>query len=250
MNLKRLLIHNSCSLLIRFNLIIFFILTINNYSFAQKELGIGGGFNFNTLSIPHQNGNNVKTIPKLGYSLFFHSRFFLNKSFDLVFEPGVSEKNYQRRAIDNQYIEETIINKYLQLPINLDTKIFSSKKKTTYLTIGATIGYWIKSETRGYLPDIFSSFSSFNNTEHYNLIYFNKKNAFDKKKDRRYDIAINLGFRESFYIRNTVLSINAFITKSITSQQKTYMLNQEMRSNQSITLQIAYSKKLKHHEDE
>lgn len=241
--------YNICLLFNKFSLSIVVCLTISSHSFAQQELGIGGGFNFNTLSMPNENGYNVQTMPKLGYSIFFHSRFSLNKSFDLVFEPGVSEKNYQRRAIANQYIEETITNKYLQLPINLDTKIFKSKSKITYLTIGATIGYWIKSKTRGYLPDIFSSFSSFNNTEHYNLIYFNERYAFDKKKDRRYDIAINLGFRESFYIRNTVLSINAFITKSITSQQKTYMLNQEMRSNQSITLQIAYSKKLKHHED-
>ncbi|MBB6236031.1 hypothetical protein HDC90_000637 [Pedobacter sp. AK013] len=203
----------------------------------------------NTLIIQNESNKNVRTIPKLGYSIFFHSRFCLNKSFDLILEPGISEKNYQRRSVDNQYIEETTTNKYLQLPINLDTKILKGKKTTTYLTVGATIGYWIKSNTRGYLPDIFSSFTSFENTEYYNLIYFNEKYAFDKKKDRRYDIAINLGFRERFYIRNTTLSVNAFITKSIISQQNTYMLNQEMRSNQSITLQIAYSKKLKHHED-
>jgi len=241
--------YNICLLFNKFSLIIFVCLVTCGHSFAQQELGIGGGFNMNTLIIRNESNKNVRTIPKLGYSIFFHSRFSLNKSFDLIFEPGISEKNYQRRSVDNQYIEETTTNKYLQLPINLDTKIFKSKTTTTYLTVGVTIGYWIRSNTRGYLPDIFSSFTSFENTEHYNLIYLNEKYAFDNKKDRRYDIAINLGFRERFHIRNTTLSINAFITKSIISQQNTYMLNQEMQSNQSITLQIAYSKKLKHHED-
>ena len=165
----------------------------------------------------------------------------------LFLKTGMSylQKNYTyERTGPYRGMYITFINSYVQLPLMAGIE-YGNRKIKGFLQTGIYGAYWIRGKMKGKIPDIYNITDTIDNTgqlvETFKLASFNEKYNFDSRKDRRFELGWTSGLDISYYLTqksNLVLEVNYF--RSLTDQQKNYMINQKARYNQTFTCTVGY----------
>lgn len=206
---------------------------------AQFSAGIEGGYNKNYLYTNTANRAFTTYNPSSGFSIGIPVQYTFSGWFSLMIDPNYSQKNYSLSRSDYyQGIYQINTNGYVQLPL-ITHFMFGGERIKGFLNTGIYGAYWASGKVKGTIPNILDM-DSLNNSSG-NSIYntskpatFNEKYQFDSRKDRRIDFGWLLGIGASYNLSEKYqLFIEGRYYQSILDQQKSYMVNQVPRYNQT-----------------
>ena len=212
---------------------------------AQIAIGLSAGItnnyiktNINSLSYTkNQSENGLIIGVPIQYTI--NTSFFFKTSFIFL------QKNYAYiRTSSYTGIYTKFNNTYVQLPV-MAGWVYGHKKIKGEVLAGAYGAYWLQARIKGKIPNIYSVTDSINSngqtTETFGLSSFNKKYSFDAHKDKRFEFGLAAGLGCSYAINaGNYLTIEANYFHSLTDQQKNYMVTQQQRFNQTLTVCVGY----------
>jgi hypothetical protein len=208
---------------------------------AQWELGISGGYVYNTLSTSSGYFYNREYIPQGSFSAAIPIYYHFNDWFGLGTELSYIEKNYNIERYGSAYgpstvyENERVVNSYFQLPIMANFS-FGGKKLRGFTNAGIYLGAWMSSHLKG---------SALTQVDEY-IYYYDEAYQFDSQRDNRfeYGLLISLGLKYQFSH-----SIGAFVEArylyGLSDLQKYYMINQYPRYNSTAQIQLGIMYKFK-----
>jgi hypothetical protein len=204
---------------------------------AQDMVTLGTG-----LSISHPQTNlsdRPSTVLQPGIGLFISGDIYfkIHPWLYLQICPGLMQKNYTLKRIgtmEGQY--ESYRNTYLQAPLLVH--VVCGERIQAFADAGAFGAFWLNGSERGKIADIFSA-STTQSGETFSLRDFNIKHAFQSGIDNRIELGwvVGAGIQHNL---NTgkIISLNVRYFRSLTAQQKSYMIHQVPTYNQSMTISV------------
>jgi hypothetical protein len=212
---------------------------------AQLAIGLETGITGNYLHSDINKLSYTNNQSENGFIINVPVKYTINNSVFLKTAFTVLQKNYSYiRTGPYAGVYTRFTNTYWQLPVTAGIN-YGNKKIKVLLQAGAYGAYWLQGKMKGKIPNIYNVTDSTNSngqiTETFGLISFTQRNAFDSRKDRRFEFGLTggLGFIYFSDTRNSVL-IEANYFHSLTGQQKNYMVNQEKRMNQTFAITAGY----------
>ena len=170
-------------------------------------------------------------------------QYHLTKKLWLHASPGFLKKNYSYvRSGPYTGIYTSYLNSYLQLPLAISLEL-KRKQLSVYMSAGVYWAYWIKATVKGAIADIYSAADSTGSngqlTETLRLVDYSTPYQFDTRKDRRNEWGVQgtIGIQLNFSNSNSLLA-EAGYSRSLTSQQKKYMLYQARQLNQTCQITV------------
>lgn len=226
------------SISVKIYILFFGLLVYTNLScYGQSFLGFGGGISINRLS---ESSKNIDVNYKPGRLMNLTFSHQLNKKLALVFEPFLIQKNYEKEGIDKMSSREIITNEYLQFSGKFRFFGFQTGKNAFFIESGPYFGYWLSSKIKGEYPNLLSV--QFNDTNHNYVTTqtIHTKNNFNKLKDNRWDYGLDVAIGDRFFIKRSEFEFKIIYSQSVQDQQKSYMLRQATKLNQSFNFVFIY----------
>ncbi|KIO76691.1 hypothetical protein TH53_13525 [Pedobacter lusitanus] len=213
---------------------------------AQWSVGLEAGYNKNYIFT--NTGFRAFTAykPMEGFNIGIPVKYTLNNWFAVQADPQFIRKSYKMERsgfFEGVYQKNT--NNYIQLPL-MAHFIFGGQKIKGFFNLGGYAGYWSSSHIKGTqldpfsksneLPDDFQSKRLLDFEPGYN---YDEKYEFDKRKDRRIELGLLAGAGVSYQLKPRYeLFAEGRYYRALTDQQKSYMLNQIPRYNDTFTIQV------------
>lgn len=210
---------------------IFFTYTLD--ANAQMSFGIDVGLTNNKLNFSSKYSN-LKLSSKDGYMTNLIIKHKLDKWLSFEASPGVIQKNYSIRNINN--INQNIDNTYLHLPLSMKYEVSLVKNVNISGSFGAYYAYWISSVVSGVAPNVFELSSNPKGDELIKVENIDYKYKFTKQ-DNKSELGWILKLGIEYGIFNHIsLLINAQYYRSITDQQKRINELESEKRNRTLAL--------------
>jgi hypothetical protein len=212
-----------------------------NFANGQLSVGAAAGVSDNFLNSNIANQPYTLNRPKVGYSLGAKIENWLPGKFGLEADPEIIQKNHSMERTDSFYgIVENYRNTYLQVPVGVNWR-FGKKKVFGFVGLGGYLGYWLAGRIKGRVPDILNANDSIypngQGSESIRLVSYDEKYVFDPKRDNRLEIGWFIGAGVNYrYRRKWIIFTETRYYQSLSDQQKSYMINQVPRYNQTYSL--------------
>jgi len=202
---------------------------------AQLSIGLETGYNKNYLNT---NESRPYTAYRLveGFNIGVPVKYDINKWFAIQADPQFIRKGYnltRTGSLDGFY--DKVTSNYIQLPI-MGNFSFGGEKLKGFLNMGGYAGYWMSARKKGFLYNFFPD-------PQYPTLYpglpYNEKYEFDNKRDRRIELGLMAGAGISYQVSPIYqLFAETRLYQGLTDLQKSYMINQIPRYNQTYVVQI------------
>lgn len=226
--------------------ICFFLLVfITDKLNAQTFSGLQAGVSSNILNINISNRKSTIISSGIGYTSGLLIEQKVAKFLFVKASPNLTSKNYSFDRTDSLAgIYTRYNNRYLQLPI--EAQVVYGKRLQVFASIGIYFGYWLAGREKGKVPNIFSVTNNINTvtnqaSQSFQLSAFNERYIFNLQRDNRLELGWigDSGLQYQFENYN-IIFVEGSYYKSLTDQQKKYMLNQSAQYNQTFVFSIGY----------
>lgn len=207
-------------------------------SFAQLSVGIEGGYTRNYVETNSANRDFTNYTPGNGFAIGIPVQYKLSDWFAIAADPSYVRKVYlQERSSFYTGTYQISTNSYVQLPV-MGHFMFGGEKLHGFFNLGAYGGYWLAGNVKGRMPNVLNPVSDVTATN--TLYYFsspynyNEKYTFDTRRDNRIEAGWIAGAGINYAVTdNYAVFAEGRMMQSITDMQKTYMINQTPRYNQT-----------------
>jgi hypothetical protein len=208
---------------------------------GQLSLGAAAGVSDNFLNSNIANQPYSLNKSKFGCLLGTRIDYWLSGKFGLEAGPELIQKNHSIERTDSFFgVVENYVNTYLQVPVGVNWN-FGNKNIRGFVGIGGYLGYWLAGRINGRIPDILDANDSIyrngQGSESIRLISYNEKYVFDAQRDNRLEIgwfgSVGINF---LYSQKWNIFVETRYYQSLSDQQKSYMINQVPRYNQTYSL--------------
>jgi hypothetical protein len=207
---------------------------------AQWSVGIGQGVGWDRISRAPE--PMTKSRPLAGYLAEIQVEWVCARHISLSLGASYNKKNYEvarTGTLSGEY--QQFRNGYLQMPFI--AHFFLGERWRVFGGAGMYFGYWTSGRTKGKIADIFSvtdsSLTGGQTFESYRLDGFNAAYAFNKIRDRRWEVGwtgdVGVQFRSG---TKFIPFAKASYYYSLSDQQKAYMTDQSGRYNRVVTLSL------------
>jgi hypothetical protein len=209
---------------------------------AQLSLGMETGVSHNLLNADIQTRPSTVTLPGLGYSIALPLQYKINNWISLETGPSLIQKNYSINRTDSfAGVYESFINTFIELPLMVHL-VYGGRVKL-FADAGVYGGYWLAAKVKGAIPDIFSSAVTMGingqNIESFQLSSFNEKYNFNNQTDNRFGYGWLAGAGLVYCVNKKYsLYMRTVFYKSLTGQQKNYMLHQIPEYNRTLLFSL------------
>jgi len=219
-------------------ILVAFFFTRNLDANAQISLGIDVGRTNNKLNI-NSRYSNLKVDSKDGYMVNLIVKHRLDKWLTIEASPGVIQKNYFIKNINNIY--QNVNNTYLHLPLSMQCKVYMLNNISISGSFGVYYAYWVNSMISGVAPNIFELSSGLQGDELIKVEDINYKYIFTKQDNNsEFGWIAKLGLE--YQISNSIsFLINGHYYRGITSQQKRIKEVQSKEINETVALTSGFS---------
>lgn len=216
---------------------------------AQLYAGIQSGYTRNRPDMDLSQLSYTRDASAGGYYFGFSLRDALAKHFYCQSVLSIIQKNYSLvRTGPYNGVYEDFSNTYIHIPL-MAGWVISHNRVGFSLHAGTYVDIWLSGRIKGNVPDIFSPVLANNNSqspESLALAHFDEARTFNPKTDRRLEWGIlcspeiNYSFREM-----NAVSLGITWLRALTDQQKTYMIDQQVRRNRSLLVAIGYTRSIR-----
>jgi|GEM_PF-1147886 len=235
-------IKRSCFPIVGYFILVIGLVIFPHYVQAQIEVGIGAGINRNKLMNVNRIDRPFTSYKsKPGYALELIVRYSVHRNWSLGIEPAFINKNFTLMRSDYyKDVFETTYNQYIQLPV-----IFTGSVNYGHLSVGIGTGayaaYWTRRTVRGQLPNISDLTLQSGNYAHVfqNMrpYSYQESHKLSPELFRRWELGWLLGM-DFHYKANSQLTL--FVAPryyySLTAQEKSNVMEQEQRYNETFTI--------------
>lgn len=205
---------------------------------GQLSIGFDAGYDRNFLRTDMSGRSYTHNTSKAGFIIGIPIQYRINRTIALLTEPSFAQKNslvYRTGAFTGVY--DAYVNTYWQLPLMIRCMLGRSRYKG-FLDLGLYAAYWGWGREKGATPAVLNLSDSIGANgrvdEYFSLISYDRKRAFDSRKDRRLEAGWVAGGGLSYQLnKKYTLFIQARYTGSFTDQQKHYMILQVPRYNET-----------------
>jgi Outer membrane protein beta-barrel domain len=216
---------------------------------AQLLMGLETGISYNHLKTNISNETSTLNKSKIGYSFGARVEYKLAKKISLIVDPNWVQKNYSEQRIDSfAGIYQNHINDYAQVPIAVSF-YFGGRKFQGFFLGGVYGGYWVHGKLKGRIPNLLNSSDSASSngqsTDYLQLTAYNVNYSFDSRRDNRFEFGYLAGAGVKFLqTEHCTFFTELIYNRSLTDQQKKYMIIQDARYNQTYQFSLGVLIKL------
>lgn len=216
-----------------------FFLTCTTDVNAQITLGIDVGVTNNKLNI---NYDKLKVTSREGYMINLMMKYRLDKWLALETSPGIIQKNYSVKNINNIY--QNIDNTYLHLPLSIQCQVYILKNIILSGSSGVYYAYWVTSRISGVAPNIFELSTGLEGDELIRVEDIKYKYSFTRQDNKsEFGGLAKLGFTYQISDKLSFL-INGHYYLGITSQKTQIKEIQHHNNNETTALTSGLSYRL------
>lgn len=220
----------------------------NHIIIAQPFLGFTTGITLNHSKQEKVNSFKVKT--QSGLLFGTQIQLALKKKISLNSGVYFAQKNY---SIQNSSIPTKsaikFINSYLQIPLGFQINLISKKDISLKCESGTYISYWMLSRSKGRAPNIFDTRPAVdadgNIIENVTIAFYNKRNDFSKKLDKRIEAGLLLGSSLILYQDPCIFFVKLLLSQGLTSQEKDHSINVNHKFNQTLSIEFGVLRKIR-----
>ena len=207
---------------------------------AQYSIGLNSGLTVNHLNYSLYNSNTrITDCTGISYNLLLEKK--ISQILSIEANPGIIQKNYN--LINQAEIQQRITNNYLSLPLLLSFTPSLFNHFSGSFSLGGYFAYWLSSNIKGQVPNIFESKPSNDGSEIVQLNNIKYRYQFNKDYDKRIEYGITGKVAIKYYLNRSIDLLTGYhLFYSLSSvQKKTVILpSSKLNTTQLLELGVAY----------